>query len=85
MPISDDSHPDSGRIIAFETRYDVSTQVASSALADRFPAMCGNATLAMEVSSTSMNVASVTVIAITQGLIEPSGIRSLVVILSSIS
>ena len=38
--------------------------------------MCGNATLAMEVSSTSIKVASVTVTAITQGLIEPSGIRS---------
>src|ERR1700745_2698974 len=38
--------------------------------------MCGSATLAMEVSSTSMNVASVTVTAITQGLIEPSGIRN---------
>jgi hypothetical protein len=30
----------------------------------------------MDVSSTSMNVASVTVIAITQGLTLPSGIRS---------
>src|SRR5579863_3203559 len=39
--------------------------------------MCGKATLAMEVSRTSINVASVTVTAITQGLIEPSGMRSL--------
>src|SRR4051794_18498623 len=31
--------------------------------------MCGSATFATEVSSTSMNVASMTVIAITQGLI----------------
>jgi hypothetical protein len=38
--------------------------------------MCGSATFAMDVSSTSMNVASVTVTAITQGLIVPSGIRS---------
>jgi hypothetical protein len=30
--------------------------------------MCGKDTLAMEVSSTSMNVASVTVMAISQGL-----------------
>ena len=30
--------------------------------------MCGSATLAMEVSSTSMNVASVTVRAMSQGL-----------------
>ena len=47
--------------------------------------MCGSATLAIEVSSTSMNVASVTVIAITHGLIDPSGIRSRDIILSSIS
>jgi hypothetical protein len=39
--------------------------------------MCGNATFAIDVSSTSMNVASVTVTAITQGLIDPSGILSL--------
>src|SRR5215472_1506898 len=44
--------------------------------------MCGNATLAMEVSSTSMNVASVTVTAITQGLIVPSGMRNLEMTLS---
>ena len=37
-------------------------------LAPRLPAMCGSATLAMEVSSTSMNVASVTASAITHGL-----------------
>jgi hypothetical protein len=55
--------------------------VDSSAPADKFPAMCGNATLAMEVSSTSMNVARVTVTAITQGLIVPSGIRNLAKIL----
>ena len=36
----------------------------------------------MEVSSTSMNVASVTVTAITQGLMVPSGIRNLASILS---
>ena len=39
--------------------------------------MCGRATFAIDVSSTSMNVASVTVMAITQGLIVPSGILSL--------
>src|SRR5580700_3059197 len=39
--------------------------------------MCGSATLAIDVSSTSMNVASVTVTAITHGLIDPSGILSL--------
>ena len=36
--------------------------------------MCGSATLAIEVSSTSMNVASVTVKAISQGLI-PGGVQ----------
>src|SRR5215470_1857499 len=39
--------------------------------------MCGSDTFAIEVSSTSMNVARVTVSAITQGLIVPSGILSL--------
>src|SRR5262252_6939561 len=63
--------------MALDTRYEVRTQVDSSAPADKFPEMCGRATLAMEVSSTSMNVARVTVTAITQGLIEPSGIRNL--------
>ncbi len=47
--------------------------------------MCGSATFAMDVSSTSMNVASVTVIAITQGLIVPSGILSLSKILFRIA
>jgi len=72
-------------MIAFDTRYDVNTHVDSSALADRFPAMCGSATFAIDVSSTSMNVASVTVMAITHGLIEPSGIRSFDLSRSSIS
>jgi hypothetical protein len=39
----------------------------------------------MDVSSTSMNVASVTVIAITQGLTVPSGIRSFARILFRIA
>lgn len=37
-------------------------------LAERLPPMCGMATLAMEVSRASMNVARVTVTAIAQGL-----------------
>ena len=41
----------------------------SSVPAERLPAMCGNATLAMLVSSTSINVAKVTANAIIQGLI----------------
>ena len=46
----------------------MSTQVDSSELAPREPAMCGRATLAMEVSRTSMKVARVTVSAMSQGL-----------------
>jgi hypothetical protein len=39
-------------------------------VAERLPAMCGNDTLAMLVSSTSMNVASITVTAISGGGVE---------------
>jgi hypothetical protein len=70
--------------MAFETRYDVSTHVDSSAPAERFPEMCGSATLAIEVSRTSMNVARVTVTATTQGLIDPSGILNFDMILFNI-
>ncbi len=62
------SQPLIGRIIAFETRYEVNTQVLWSLLAPRFPAIYGRATLAMLVSSTSMNAASATTTAISQGL-----------------
>ena len=44
------------------------TQVASSVLAERLPAMCVNETFATEVSRTSMNVADITAAAISQGL-----------------
>src|SRR5246127_1419055 len=54
--------------MAFETRYEVRTHVLSSCPAERLPAMCGKATLAIEVSSTSMKVASVTARAIIHGL-----------------
>src|SRR5580658_4877517 len=64
----EESHPLSGRTMAFETRYEVNIHVLSSWPAERLPAMCGSATLAMLVSSTSMNVARVTVRAMTQGL-----------------
>jgi len=66
-PTSDTSHPVIGRTIAFDTRYEVSTHVLSSLLAPRLPAMCGSATFAMLVSSTSMNAASDTTNAISQG------------------
>ena len=42
--------------------------MASSGVADRLPAMCGRATLATEVSKTSMNVPSITEKAISHGL-----------------
>src|ERR1035438_10184637 len=63
-----ENHAPMGRMMALATRYDVSTQVASSGVADRLPAMCGSATLATLVSSTSMKVASMTVMAMTHGL-----------------
>src|SRR5580658_11008936 len=63
----EESHPLSGRTMAFETRYEVNIHVLSSWPAERLPAICGSATLAMLVSSTSMNVASVTVSAMIQG------------------
>ena len=46
----------------------MSTHVASLTLAESEPPMWGMATLAMEVSSASMKVARVTVMAMTQGL-----------------
>src|SRR5580692_7583798 len=62
------SQPLMGRMIAFETRYEVSTHVLWSLLAPRFPAIYGRATLAMLVSRTSMNAAMATTTAISQGL-----------------
>ena len=44
------------------------TQVLSSAVAPSVPAMCGRDTFVMVESSTSMNVASVTVMATIHGL-----------------
>src|SRR5580692_6407899 len=72
--MTSDSHAPSGRMIPLETRYEVSTQVASSLLADRLPAICGSATLAMLESSASMKVAMVTVNAIGHGLIAYVGL-----------
>ena len=46
------------------------THSASSLVAARLPAMWGSETLATEVSSTSMKVASMTDAAMTQGLAE---------------
>jgi hypothetical protein len=46
----------------------VSVQVASSLLADKLPAICGNGTFPIVVSRISMKAASVTTIATAQGL-----------------
>src|SRR5258706_3561877 len=66
--MSEENQPESGRTMALATRYDVSTQVLSSTPAERFPAICGRATLAIEVSKISMKVANVTVNAMSHGL-----------------
>src|ERR1700730_2303550 len=66
-PNRDTSHPLAGKMIAFETKYEVRTHVLSSLLAPIFPAMCGRATLAMLVSRTSMNAPSDTTKAISHG------------------
>src|SRR5262245_1523950 len=63
------SQPVIGRMIALATRYDVSTQVASSIDTDRLPAMCGSDTFTTVVSSTSMKVANITEMAMIHGLI----------------
>src|SRR4026207_148133 len=62
------SQPVIGRMIALATRYDVSAHVASSIVAERFPAMCGSDTLTTVVSSTSMKVANITAMATIHGL-----------------
>ena len=62
------SQPVIGRMMALATRYDVNAQVASSTVADRFPAICGSETFTTVVSSTSMNVANITDSAMSQGL-----------------
>src|SRR6516225_10388816 len=62
------SHPLIGRTTAFAARYDVSTQVLWLLLAARPPAIYGNATLAMLVSSTSINAAMETTTATSHGL-----------------
>lgn len=51
------SQPVSGKAIAVLTANEVMTQVACCELAPRLPAMVGNDTLAMVVSSTCMNEA----------------------------
>src|SRR5208283_3960384 len=71
------NHPPIGRMMALATRYEVSIQVASSVDADRLPAMCGSATFATLVSSTSMKVANITVKAMIHGLMCLLGVQRL--------
>src|SRR5690242_15828207 len=66
-PSRDTSHPLTGNMMAFETKYEVRTHVLSSLLAPIFPAMCGRATLAMLVSRTSINAPNDTTKAISHG------------------
>src|SRR5271154_3732032 len=65
--MSSENQPLIGKTMAFETKYEVSTHVLSSWPADSPPAICGSATLATLVSSTSMNVANVTTRAMIHG------------------
>lgn len=55
-------------MMAFATRYEVKTQVTSSIVAERLPAMCGSDTFTTVVSSTSMKVQNITEMAMIQGL-----------------
>src|SRR3546814_18579044 len=64
-----DRQPLIGRAMAVAKVYEVSTQVASSCVADELPAMCSSETLAMERSSTSIKAAMATTGAMIQGLI----------------
>ena len=54
-------------MIAFATRYEVNTHVASSTVAETLPAMCGSDTFTTVVSNTSMNVLSMTAMATIHG------------------
>src|SRR5215469_5904279 len=67
-PSAPASQPVIGRMIAFDTRYEVNTHVLWSLLAPKLPAMYGRATLAMLVSRTSIKAASATTTAMSQGL-----------------
>ncbi len=66
-PKREANQPAIGRMMAFDTRYDVTTHVPSSYVAPMLPAMCGMDTLTTVVSSTSMNVASMTAMVTIQG------------------
>ncbi len=76
------SQPDIGSTMAFDTRYDVTTHVPSSTVAPMLPDKWGMATFTTVVSSTSMNVASITAMVMIHGLIRrlaSSGITDAIV------
>src|SRR6476659_9031508 len=54
--------------MALATRYEVSTQVASSGVTERLPAICCSDTFTTVVSSTSIKVPSITEMAMIHGL-----------------
>src|SRR6266568_6617709 len=57
-----------GKMMALATRYEVNAQVASFGVEESDPAMCGSETLTTVVSSTSINVLVITVMATIHGL-----------------
>jgi hypothetical protein len=63
LPKSRLNHPVIGMMIALDTRYEVMTQVDSSTPAERLPAICPRETLTTDVSTISMSVGSITVMA----------------------
>src|SRR5215469_10715611 len=67
-PSAPASQPVIGKMIAFDTRYEVNTQVLWSLLAPKPPAMYERATLAMHVSRNYIKAASATTTATSQGL-----------------
>src|SRR5689334_19928615 len=67
------NQPVTGSTIAFDTRYEVSTHVASSVVEARFEAMCGSDTFTIVVSSTSIKVQDNTVTATIQGFTSGCG------------
>ena len=58
-----------GRTTALAARYEVNTQVASSTVAERLPAMCGRLTFTTVVSSTTMAALIMTAMATGQGFL----------------
>src|SRR5437763_12541965 len=56
-----------GKMMALATRYEVNAQVASFGVEESDPAICGSETLTTVVSSTSINVLVITVMATIHG------------------